>query len=204
LNATTNKPLRTCPGAEASPLLPPSHDGGTPVGGEILGYLDLCGERNKPFDYQPPRDMYLGLDFSDDEMESAIKESGMPYIRMDQPAKHIAKLLSQKQIIGRFNGREEVGPRALGNRTIMADPRDLINIRKLNFAIKYRDFWMPFAASILEEDATRYIKNLKGWPYYMIEAFDTQPCAEKEIIAGMHPMDLTVRPQLVNELNPGY
>jgi len=50
----------------------------------------------------------------------------------------------------------------------------------------------------------KYIKNLKGWPYYMIEAFDTQPEAEKQIIAGMHPMDLTVRPQLVNELNPTY
>ncbi len=123
---------------------------------------------------------------------------------MAEPAKRVAGLLASQKIVGRFNGREEVGPRALGNRTIMADPRDLKNIRKLNFAIKYRDFWMPFAASVLEEDAPRYIKNLKGWPYYMIEAFDTQPEAEKQIIAGMHPMDLTVRPQLVNELNPTY
>jgi carbamoyltransferase len=86
----------------------------------------------------------------------------------------------------------------------MADPRDLRVIRKLNFAIKHRDFWMPFAASILEEDAHRYIKNPTRWPYYMIEAFDTHGEAEKDLLAGMHPMDLSVRPQLVNELNPGY
>ncbi len=204
LNVKANKLIRELPNCEAFYAYPASDDGGTPVGAAILGYLDLCKQKNVPFKYEAPKSMYLGLEFSDAEMEAAIKESGLPYERMENPAKRIAGLLADRQIVGRFNGREEVGPRALGNRTIMADPRDLKNIRKLNFAIKYRDFWMPFAASILEEDAPKYIKNLKGWPYYMIEAFDTMPSAEKEIIAGMHPMDLTVRPQLVNELNPGY
>ena len=86
----------------------------------------------------------------------------------------------------------------------MADPRDLAVIRKINFAIKYRDFWMPFAVSVLEEDAPTYCKGLSDWPYYMIEAFDTHPAADNAIIAGMHPFDRTVRPQVVNELNPGY
>ena len=204
LNVKANKLIRELPQCEAFYAYPASDDGGTPVGAAILGYLDMCKAKNVPFNYEPPRSMYLGLDFSDAEMETAIKASGLPYERMDDPAKRVARLLADQQIVGRFNGREEIGPRALGNRTIMADPRDLKNIRKLNFAIKYRDFWMPFAASILEEDAPRYIKNLRGWPYYMIEAFDTEPDAENQIIAGMHPMDLTVRPQLVNELNPPY
>jgi carbamoyltransferase len=204
LNVKANKLIRELPEVEAFYAYPASDDGGTPVGAAILGYWDLCKERGKPFDYQGPRDMYLGLDFTEAEMEEAARTCGLPYHRMDNPAKEIAGMLSQSKIVARFDGREEVGPRALGNRTIMADPRQMNNIRKLNFAIKYRDFWMPFAASILEEDATRYIKNLKGWPYYMIEAFDTMPIAEKEIIAGMHPMDTTVRPQLVNDMNPGY
>jgi carbamoyltransferase len=204
LNVKANKLIRELAECEAFYAYPASDDGGTPVGAAILGYRDLCEQKGVPFRYDAPRSMYLGLDFSDDEMEKAIKASGLPYERMENPAKRVAELLANQQIVGRFNGREEIGPRALGNRTIMADPRDLKNIRKLNFAIKYRDFWMPFAASILEEDAPRYIKNLRGWPYYMIEAFDTQPDAEKQIIAGMHPMDLTVRPQLVNELNPSY
>ncbi|HMO35207.1 MAG TPA: carbamoyltransferase C-terminal domain-containing protein, partial [Gemmatales bacterium] len=69
---------------------------------------------------------------------------------------------------------------------------------------KQRDFWMPFAASVLEEDAPRYIKNLTGWAYYMIEAFDTTPEGFNDLCAGTHPFDQTIRPQVVNELNPSY
>jgi carbamoyltransferase len=204
LNVKANKLIRELPGVEAFYAYPASDDGGTPVGAAILGYQELCRRKNIPFTYDAPRTMYLGLDFTEAEMEKAIVASGLPFERMAEPAKQIGKMLAETKIVGRFDGREEVGPRSLGNRTIMADPRDLRNIRKLNFAIKYRDFWMPFAASILEEDATKYIRNLTGWPYYMIEAFDTTPLAEQSIIAGMHPMDRTVRPQLVNDTNPAY
>jgi carbamoyltransferase len=204
LNVKCNKLIREIPGVEAFYAYPASDDGGTPVGAAILGYQEICRRRGTAFSYEAPRTMYLGLDFTEAEMEKAIVASGLPHERMSEPAKQIGKLLAETKIVGRFDGREEVGPRSLGNRTIMADPRDLRNIRKLNFAIKYRDFWMPFAASILEEDAPKYIRNLTGWPYYMIEAFDTTPLAEQSIIAGMHPMDRTVRPQLVNETNPGY
>ncbi len=86
----------------------------------------------------------------------------------------------------------------------MADPRDLRFIRKLNFAIKQRDFWMPFAASVLEEDVPRYIRDISPWAYYMIEAFDTTPEGSEKLVAGTHPFDQTIRPQVVNDLNPGY
>lgn len=204
LNVKANKLLRELPDCDAFYAYPASDDGGTPVGAAILGYKDLCAQKGVKFTYDAPKSMYLGLDFSEEEMLKAIEASGLPYRREEDISKTVGTLLAQTKIMGRFDGREEIGPRSLGNRTIMADPRDLRNIRTLNFAIKYRDFWMPFAASILEEDATKYIRNLKGWPYYMIEAFDTTPDAAKSIIAGMHPMDLTVRPQLVNELNPKY
>jgi carbamoyltransferase len=204
LNVKANKLIRELPEVESFYAYPASDDGGTPVGAAVLGYFDLCAQRGATPNWQPSRHMYLGLDYSEPEMETAIKASGLPYERMSDPAPQLAKMLFDGKIVARFDGQEELGPRALGNRTIMADPRDLRNIRKLNFAIKYRDFWMPFAASILEEDADRFIKNRTGWPYYMIEAFDTMPDAEKCLIAGMHPMDLTVRPQIVNELNPGY
>src|SRR5260370_34360049 len=113
-------------------------------------------------------------------------------------------MLAEGKIIARFNGQEELGPRALGNRSILADPRDLRFIRKLNFAIKQRDFWMPFAASVLEEDAPRYIRNISGWAFYMIEAFDATPEGVDKLVAGTHPFDRTIRPQIVNELNPSY
>ncbi len=63
---------------------------------------------------------------------------------------------------------------------------------------------MPFAASILEEDAERYLMNPTKWAFYMIEAFDSTPEGGEQLVAGSHPFDRTIRPQLVNELNPGY
>lgn len=204
LNVKANKLIREMDLVDAFYAYPASDDGGTPIGAAVLGYLDLCRQRNVSPKLDLPQEMYLGIDFNEKQMLSAIESTSMPYERMADAPGQIAQALAAGQIIGRFDGREEVGPRALGNRSIMADPRDLKVIRKLNFAIKLRDFWMPFAASVLEEDAPRYIKDLSGWPYWMIEAFDTLPGAEEALIAGMHPMDMTVRPQVVNGLNEPY
>jgi carbamoyltransferase len=148
--------------------------------------------------------MYLGLEFTDAELAASAQASGLSYRRMADPAQELAAMLAEGKIVARFAGREEVGPRALGNRSILADPRDLRVIRKLNFAIKQRDFWMPFAASVLEEDASRYIRNPTPWAYYMIEAFDTTPEGAASLVAGIHPYDQTIRPQLVNGFSPGY
>lgn len=204
LNVKANKLIREMDGVAAFYAYPASDDGGTPIGAAILGYLDLCRQRGAPPKLALPRDMNLGLEFGEAETEAAAKVSGLPFERMAEPAKRIARLLADGKIVARFSGREEFGPRALGNRSILADPRDLRQIRKLNFAIKYRDFWMPFATSMLREDAEKYVKNLTGWPYWMIEAYDTHPPAKDAFIAGMHPFDLTVRPQVVDELNPSY
>ncbi len=204
LNVKANKLIRELPEVEALYTFPASDDGGTPIGAAILGYLQLCQERGQTPTLEMSKDMYLGVGFTDEDCQKSAQASGLPYRRMADPAADGAQLLTEGKIISRFCGREEVGPRALGNRSIIADPRDLKVIRKLNFAIKQRDFWMPFAASVLEEDGPRYIKNLSGWAYYMIEAFDTTNEGFNDLCAGTHPFDQTVRPQLVNELNPDY
>jgi carbamoyltransferase len=204
LNVKANMLIRERDDVEAFFAYPASDDGGTPVGAAILGYRDLCAEKGVEPELDLPGHMYVGVCFTEAEMEAAIRASELPYRKMEQPTEEIAGLLADGKIVARFDGREELGPRALGNRTIMADPRQLLAIRKLNFAIKQRDFWMPFAASVLEEDADRYIRDCSDWAYWMIEAFHTTPAAQKEIIAGLHPFDLTVRPQIVNDLNPGY
>jgi carbamoyltransferase len=148
--------------------------------------------------------MYLGLEFTEQQCLEAASKSGLPFRRLTDPARETGDMVAAGKIVGRFDGREELGPRALGNRSILADARDLRVIRKLNFAIKQRDFWMPFAASVLAEDADRYIKNLSPWPFWMIEAFDTTPEGAERLAAGTHPYDLTIRPQVVNDLNPSY
>ena len=204
LNVKANKLIREMPEVEALYVYPASDDGGTPLGATILGYLRLCSQKGVEPKLDLPRAMFLGVEFSEAELEVAARGSGLPFRRMPNPADEIGGLLADGKIVARFDGREELGPRALGNRSILADPRDLRFIRKLNFAIKQRDFWMPFAASVLEEDAPKYIKNPTAWAFHMIEAFDATTEGVEQLLAGTHPFDRTIRPQIVNELNPGY
>jgi carbamoyltransferase len=105
--------------------------------------------------------------------------------------------VAKGKIIARFSERLEWGPRALGNRSILADARDMKVIRKINFAIKHRDFWMPFAATILEDRMNEYLANSRKAPY-MILAFDTTDKRD-EIVAGIHPFDQTCRPQTLDQ-----
>jgi carbamoyltransferase len=210
LNVKANKLIRELPEVSRLYVYPASDDGGSSAGAAILGYVQLCREQGAEPVLELQKDMYLGLEFSDDECLSAIRRlPGVEYRKMQRPPDEVAALLAARYIVARFAGREEWGPRALGNRSILADPRNMGIIRKLNFAIKQRDFWMPFAASVLEEDGIKYIRDYtngssKGSPFYMTEAYDTNQPAGEEIVAGTHPFDKTVRPQIVNDLNPDY
>ncbi len=202
LNVKANKLLRELLEVEQIFFYPGADDGGTPVGAAMEGYYRLCEDQNINPKKSEISDLYYGQSFTDDQILQFLKRKKLLNKSRKVSNKEIAKLLTEGKIIARFAGRDEWGPRALGNRSIMADPRSLSVVRKINMAIKQRDFWMPFCPSILEEDQSRYLKNARFAPY-MIEAFDTKPKAE-EIIAGLHPFDLTARPQTVNSWNPNW
>jgi len=202
LNVKANKLLRELPEVEDIFFYPSSDDGGTPVGAAMEGYARFCEDQGTTPTIEPISGVYYGQQFSDQYIQEFIKKKKLQKKSRKVTADEVAKLLSEGKIIARFAGRDEWGPRALGNRTIMADPRNMKVIRQINFAIKQRDFWMPFAPAILEEDGKRYLKNYRFAPY-MIEAFDTNEEA-MELIAGLHPFDLTARPQIVNDWNPGW
>ncbi len=204
LNVKANKLIRELPEVEATFFYPAADDSGTPVGAALEGYYRFCENKRIKSCHSSLTDLYYGREFSDDEIEQSLVEKGWrnQAERIDNFEDNIAELLAQGKVIARFTGRDEWGPRALGNRSIMADPRDLRIIRRINFAIKYRDFWMPFAPSILEEDMRVYLKDAHSAPY-MIEAFDTLKKAD-ELIASLHPYDRTARPQVVNRWNPSW
>ena len=103
-------------------------------------------------------------------------------------------------------GSMEFGPRALGHRSIIADPRNYDIVRKINEAIKNRDFWMPFAPSILFERVSDYLINPKGLSApYMTITFKVTDLGRKELPAAIHPYDFTTRPQMVTkEANGRY
>ena len=144
---------------------------------------------------------YVGASFKDEELKFIFKEKNLKVIKTNN--KKIAKLLSKGEIIARFSfEKNEFGPRALGNRSILADPRrsDILNV--INKKIKVRDFWMPFAPSVIDEDLNKYFilkKNHK--PYFMTIACDTTDLGKKMIPAAIHPFDKTARPQLVLKKN---
>src|SRR5436309_136024 len=118
----------------------------------------------------------------------------------------IAELLVADGVVARCAGRMEFGARALGNRSILANPSDHRVVGTINRMIKNRDFWMPFAPSILREREDDYVVNPKGLasPYMML-AFATNPKRRDEITAALHPHDATARAHLVDEAwNPAY
>ncbi len=114
----------------------------------------------------------------------------------------IVELLVARKIVARCSGRMEFGARALGNRSILASPDDMLIINKINAAIKKRDFWMPFAPASMEDkldlvvDVPSSLK--KSYSPYMMFTFNVKPAMSGKIVAGIHQADKTARAQTVN------
>ncbi len=114
----------------------------------------------------------------------------------------VSKILSENEIVARCCGKEEWGARALGNRSILCNPAKIENIKIINSAIKQRDYWMPFSPSIISEDAEKYFHNPKKIDTrFMTCLFESTELAKKHLTAAIHPIDHTMRPQIVEQDN---
>ena len=121
---------------------------------------------------------YLGPTFSDAEIEYALKAEGASWEKVSDEHELIRKtatFLTEENVVGWFQGRMEWGPRALGNRSILADPRNSEMQKKLNLKIKFREGFRPFAPSVLEEDIQEYFDFDRPSPYMLY----TAPVQEK-------------------------
>ncbi len=151
----------------------------------------------------------LGPEFSDEYIKNMIKVKNLEErydIFKEISAKEVATLIADGKVIGRCAGRMEFGARALGNRSIMANPKFPNIVQKINEKIKNRDFWMPFTPSMLFERTGDYLINQKNiLAPFMTIAFETTKKAREDLPAALHPSDFTVRPQFVKkEDNPEY
>lgn len=173
-----------------------------------LGAAYRIAEEMKEKHIYPVGHLYRGPSFDSDSIEKELlrNDDKVAWIRSSDVEKDVALLLKDGKIIARFKGPAEWGARALGARSILCRADDLRAIHRLNKSIKNRDFWMPFAASIIKEDADEYIHNPRKLPApYMILTFMTTEKARNDICAALHPFDYTCRPQLVTEEeNPDY
>jgi len=153
--------------------------------------------------WQEMRHLYYGPGYSTDEIEKALQATHMPYRAVDDPAGTAAKLLAENKIVAWYQGRMEFGPRALGNRCILADPRRADMKDRNNAAIKFREPFRPFAPSVLAECATQYFADIDRSPY-MILVTDVLPEKRAAVPAITHA-DGTGRLHTVErDVNPLY
>lgn len=201
LNCVANARLLREAGFERIWVPPCASDTGAPLGSALYHHHQTLGApRRTRMDHA-----YYGEAYSDAQIETALATAGMTYERLDDDAliDRVAKDLAQGRIVGWFQGRYEIGPRALGNRSILASPvspgvRDVINTR-----VKFREPFRPFAPSVLLEHASEYFEIDQPDPF-MTFAPRVRPGVADRIPAAVH-VDGTARIQTVaRSANPRY
>jgi carbamoyltransferase len=205
MNVKVNKLLCDLTEVEKASFCPSSGDESTAIGAAFYGHeLAKLGTVNLSLPISAVGPLSLGPGYSEANFLSVLKKKSrmgkFEVLRPKNIEKEVARLLSNGEIVAVMYGKMEFGARALGNRSILANPNNPNVVRVLNQKIKHRDFWMPFALSLLEEYAGDYIVNPKGVenPYMMV-AFATHPSNYENIQAGTHPQDCTTRPQIVKK-----
>ena len=192
--------------------IPPSPDDSSQAMGAVYSYLHnnhINQDKNNK-SIGKLESAYLGCMPSNKDnistIESDLKKSGF-IIEKDDISLKGAKILANNLVIGRVSGREEFGARALGNRSILANPGNVDIKIKINEKIKDRDFWMPFACSILESVAPDYLElDVPASSYaYMTNCCFSSKKGKDLIPAALHPYDQTCRPHIIIEgSNAGY
>lgn len=196
LNCKMNKRIMEMDCVNEIFIQPVAHDAGTAVGAGMA--------ENDVAETEDMSTVYWGPEFSTTEIKETLSECKLDFREPDHIEKEVAEKLADGELVGWFQGRLEMGPRALGNRSILADPRTVESRDRVNEFVKHREEWRPFAPSMLEEAAYDYLENAEPSPY-MIKTFDVKDEKTDELQAVLHPADDTTRPQTVREeQNPRY
>ena len=187
--------------------IPPSPgDGGSAIGCSMFAYYSHL-KKSRRIEINSAdtisHNVYLGPQYTNAEILSFLKSKNIPYQEwnMQELLLQTAKLISEQNIVGWYQGRMEWGPRALGNRSILADPRDEKMKDILNEKIKHREPFRPFAPSVLEEYTSEYFDTNVPSPYMLLVVKVKKP----EVIPAVTHIDGTSRLQTVSKIaNPLY
>lgn len=179
-------------------IQPTAGDMGNVLGAAWLLYYLKTGKCPEPLTH-----LYLGPEYSDEEIKNALERSNLAYRKSEDITGEVADLLSQGKIVAWFQGRMEFGPRALGSRSVLADPRREEMKDTINAKVKFREPFRPFCPSFLEGHGQEIMEKYTSSPY-MIMSFSVRPEYIGRISAVVH-VDGTVRPQEVSfATNPLY
>ena len=147
---------------------PAAGDAGGAVGAAFYYYNTILGNRRS----YKMNDVYLGPEYSDDAIEALLQSKNMSYRKCGRGdlLKETAQIIADQKVVGWFQGRMEFGPRALGNRSILADPRNPKNQSLVNLKIKFRESFRPFAPTVLEERMEEYFEFDRPSPFMLFTA----------------------------------
>ena len=201
LNATLNGKVGRSGLVDRIMVQPAAGDAGGALGAAYLAHRSL----GHSLPVQEIDHAYWGPSFTNEEIVDQLELVKVPYERLgpDDVAPLVAEALADQKIVGWFQMGSEWGPRALGARSILADPRSEEIRDRVNRAIKYRDWWRPFAPSMLAEAADDYLEGAFPAPFMIV----TFPVRREKLaeIGGVTHCDGTTRPQMVRrEVNPRY
>ncbi|MEE9608919.1 MAG: carbamoyltransferase [Myxococcota bacterium] len=154
-------------------IQPAAGDAGGAVGAALAVWHNVLGEaRHADGRHDAMQGAYLGPEFSRDQIAEYLDANGCSYeeVSEEEWPRRIARLVADEKVVGLFHGRMEFGPRALGNRSILGDPRSPKMQSTLNLKIKYRESFRPFAPSCLEEKLSDYFEIDRPSPYMLLVA----------------------------------
>jgi len=199
-NVKLNKLILELPEIENLYIHPNMSDAGLATGAALYCWSRIVGRRVLSPKFM--KDCYLGPRYGRKSIERALKKSGLRWKKIDEPEKIIAGHLVDELIVGHYFGSMEYGPRALGNRSILATPTDPSLNERLNNRLSRTEF-MPFAPSILEEHANEYLIDWNPNHYasrFMTIAYDVTDMFKEKAPAAVH-LDGTARPQMVRSVD---
>ncbi|HXK60874.1 MAG TPA: carbamoyltransferase C-terminal domain-containing protein [Acidobacteriota bacterium] len=191
LNCVMNSRLRDQGKFRRIWVQPAAGDAGTALGAAL--WVDSQERGGQERSYRMEH-VFLGPCYTDEEIESFLEWSKVPYRRMKDTTREVAALLADEQIVGWFQGRAEFGPRSLGARSILASPRQATTQQRLN-DIKDREDFRPVAPVVLQEEADKWFEGAGESPF-MLFVYDVRS-EKRELIPAVKHIDGTARIQTV-------
>lgn len=195
LNISMNKKILESGYVDDLHIYPDAGDGGLSLGAAFLGLKEFNG----PFLPKKLNNAYVGLKYNDSEIRQAIIDNDLldnsALFTDEEIISFISKKLTKNKVVAWFQDEMEVGPRALGHRSILMSPLNVNNKDVLNYRVKHREPFRPFGPVITFESMSRYLENGR-YSKFMLEAFDATNLAKEKIPAVVH-IDGTLRPQVI-------
>jgi carbamoyltransferase len=199
LNVKLNQRIWESGRVDQHHIYPNPGDSGLAVGAALYAYY----QANPSAPTHAIEDLYWGPEYSEQEIEAALKLRNLTYRRVENVEEHAAKQLAAGKIVSWFQGRMESGPRALGNRSILMSANSSENKDVINARVKFREAFRPFCPSLLWENRAEYLEKPRD-EFFMITSFTCPEAKRKKVPAVVHA-DATLRPQTVKkEFNPRF